>query len=233
MNIIETIHQELKQNIDQKYKQSEARLFKESRKVYGVSTPIVRNIGKKYWKEIKNKNKENVFRLSEELLSSGYHEPLIIAFQWASTCRKQYEKSDFGIFEKWLGKYVNNWSSCDDFCGGPLGSLVSDFPELLPQVFQWTKSKNRWIRRASSVCLIYSLRRGKCLEEAFKTADNLLLDQDDLVQKGYGWMLKEASNKFQKEVFEYVMRNKKNMTRIALRYAIEKLPDGMKKQAMC
>ena len=57
-------------------------------------------------------------------------------------------------------------------------------------------------------------------------------DKEDLVQKGYGWMLKEASKSFQKEVFEYVMKNKNRMTRAALRYAIEKMPLQMKKKAM-
>ena len=59
-----------------------------------------------------------------------------------------------------------------------------------------------------------------------------MLDDDNLVQKGYGWMLKEAANLFQKDVFNYVMENKKLMSRTALRYAIEKMPASQKKQAM-
>jgi len=53
-----------------------------------------------------------------------------------------------------------------------------------------------------------------------------------MVQKGYGWMLKEASNKYPKEVFDYVMRNKKEMPRTALRYAIEKLSPEFRREAM-
>ena len=45
-------------------------------------------------------------------------------------------------------------------------------------------------------------------------------------------MLKEASNNYPKEVFDYVIRNKKHMPRTALRYAIEKMPLKMKKEAM-
>ncbi len=43
-----------------------------------------------------------------------------------------------------------------------------------------------------------------------------------MVQKGYGWMLKEASKPYQEEVFDFVMKNKTVMPRTALRYAIEK-----------
>lgn len=60
----------------------------------------------------------------------------------------------------------------------------------------------------------------------------MLLDKDDLVQKGYGWMLKAASEAHQKEVFGYVMKNKGNMPRTALRYAIEKMPKELRAKAM-
>jgi 3-methyladenine DNA glycosylase AlkD len=53
-----------------------------------------------------------------------------------------------------------------------------------------------------------------------------------MVQKGYGWLLKEASRKHEKDVFDYVMRNKKAMPRTALRYAIELMPKDLKAEAM-
>jgi 3-methyladenine DNA glycosylase AlkD len=53
-----------------------------------------------------------------------------------------------------------------------------------------------------------------------------------MVQKGYGWLLKEASKKHQEEVFDFVMRRKAEMPRTALRYAIEKMPIDLKKRAM-
>ncbi len=235
MDIIQEIHQELKQNIDEKYKTDSVKFYKAGFRpgeYYGVRTPIVRKLASKYWKELKSKEKKEVFKLCEKLLSSRKNEPVTIAFQWALCCKKDFEKSDFGVFENWLEKYVNEWGSCDDLCSGTLGELVLQFPDLLLKVFNWTKNENMWFRRASAVCLIRSLRSGKYLNQAFKTADTLITDKEDLVQKGYGWMLKEASNKFQKEVFDYVIKNKTKMTRTALRYAVEKLPTGMKKKAM-
>jgi 3-methyladenine DNA glycosylase AlkD len=70
------------------------------------------------------------------------------------------------------------------------------------------------------------------LKEILEIADSLLEDRDDLVQKGYGWMLKEASRLHQKEVFDYVMRKKTAMPRTALRYAIEKMPAELRQRAM-
>jgi 3-methyladenine DNA glycosylase AlkD len=82
------------------------------------------------------------------------------------------------------------------------------------------------------VTLIIPARHGLFLPDVFRIADGLLLDSDDLVQKGYGWMLKAASEAHQKEVFNYVMKNRFRMPRTALRYAIEKMPAELKKQAM-
>ena len=75
-------------------------------------------------------------------------------------------------------------------------------------------------------------RKQGFLKDVFWTADKLLMDQDDLVQKGYGWMLKETSNIYQKQVFDFVMKRKHKMPRTALRYAIEKMPQSMRKKAM-
>ena len=229
---ISFVHKELKQNIDKKYKSTEARLFPEGRNCYGVRIPTVRKIAKKIFREIKSSGKNDVFAVCEELLSSKLHEPLIVSFQLAYELRKKYTKDDFKIFEFWLKKYIRNWSSCDDFCCNALGEMLFQYPELFQKTFLWTKSSNRWLRRASAVSLIYSIRRKKHLKQIFKTARALLKDNDDMVQKGYGWMLKEASNCYPKEIFLYVMNLKEKMPRTALRYAIEKLPHKLRKKVL-
>ena len=88
------------------------------------------------------------------------------------------------------------------------------------------------MRRAAAVSLIIPARQGKFLNDIFEIADLLLLDKDDMVQKGYGWMLKVASQKHQLEIFDYVVANKAIMPRTALRYAIEKMPPELKAIAM-
>ena len=106
------------------------------------------------------------------------------------------------------------------------------YPDYIAKLKEWTKSSNRWVRRGSAVTLIIPARKGLFLNDIFEIADTLLLDKDDLVQKGYGWMLKAASEAYQQEVFDYVMKNKSVMPRTALRYAIEKMPAGLKAEAM-
>jgi 3-methyladenine DNA glycosylase AlkD len=69
-------------------------------------------------------------------------------------------------------------------------------------------------------------------KDVFQIVDILLLDKDDMAQKGYGWMLKVASQVHEKEVFEYILAHKTTMPRTALRYAIEKMPKELKNRAM-
>ena len=106
------------------------------------------------------------------------------------------------------------------------------FPHRIADLKEWAKSENRWLRRASAVTLIIPAKKGFFLEDIFEISDILLEDGDDMVQKGYGWMLKDASITHIDEVFEYVMKNKRRMPRTALRYAIERMPKEMKAEAM-
>ncbi len=226
------LQNQLQQNADVKTKESGQRFFKETIKMHGVKTATVSKIGKEAFKEIKNESKEKIFSLCEKLWQSGYMEETFIACNWSYNVWKQYEKKDFFVFEKWIKKYINNWASCDTFCNHTVGKFIEMFPEYLSELKKWTKSKNRWVKRASAVSLIVPARKGQFLKDIFEISDHLLLDPDDMVQKGYGWLLKVASQIHQQEIFDYVMKNKAVMPRTSLRYAIEKMPSTLKKKAM-
>lgn len=71
-------------------------------------------------------------------------------------------------------------------------------------------------------------RKGEMLEEVFMIADNLMIDEDDMVQKGVGWMLKEASKTHPQEIHEYLIKWKSKSPALILRYASEKLPEALK-----
>ncbi|MDP3015334.1 MAG: DNA alkylation repair protein [bacterium] len=232
VNVLEKISFELKKLCKNPKNIKDYSKFHKDGKIHiGIATPLVRKVAFKNFKEVKNLEKKQIFSLCEKLLKingSGYRD---IAFDWAFRIRKQYQKEDYKIFESWLKNYVDTWGSCDDLCTHAFGEFICQFPEFLPQTKQWAKSSNKWFRRASAVVLIYSLRKGKYLKEAFSAAKILLQDKEDLAQKGYGWMLKEASNLHQKEVFDFVIKNRKLMPRTALRYAIEKLPEKLKIKA--
>ncbi len=231
-NIIERIREDLALNADEKTKSSSTRFFKEKITCYGVKSAFVGKIAKEHFNEIRNKDKKEIFALCEELFRSDYCEESFIASAWAYMLRNNYSEDDFFIFERWIEIYVNNWAKCDTLCNHTVGTFIETFPAYVENLKLWTASDNRWMRRASAVTLILPARKGNFLKDVFEISDRLLKDKDDLVQKGYGWMLKEASKAHQQEVFEYVMKNKKDMPRTALRYAIEKFPKDLRAKAM-
>jgi 3-methyladenine DNA glycosylase AlkD len=231
-NPIERIREELLRSSDEKTKATSQHYFKEQIKSYGVKVPVVHKISKAYFRQIGSGTKSEILDLCESLWRSGYIEESLIACNWSYYVRDRYEPDDFRIFEKWIGKYVDNWATCDTLCNHTVGEFIEMYPEYIVRLKDLARSGNRWMRRASAVSLIIPARKGKFLSDILEIADILLLDQDDLVQKGYGWMLKAASEAHQQEIFKYVMNHKSMMPRTSLRYAIEKMPKEMKARAM-
>ena len=245
--IVEQIRQALADSVDTKWIASSENFFKEGEaaKVYGIRMADVHKIAKVVFEQIKEYPKQTIFELCEDLWKSGFLEEAVIACQWSELQHKKYEPADFMVFERWVSNYVNNWADCDTLCNHTIGEFLMMYPDYVGKLKEWAKSPNRWVRRGAAVSLIIPARKGLFLNDILEIADILLLDKDDLVQKGYGWMLKAASmsetfvkgdDKTKKEhldaVFNFIMKNKATMPRAALRYAIEKMPTDLKAEAM-
>jgi len=246
-SLLAEIRKVIVDSIDTETSFSHDRFFKEGEaaKMYGLKVDEARKIAKTGWQEVKELPKQTVFMLCEELWKSGYYEERLIACTWTEALNKNYEPADFAVFERWLGNYVNNWADCDSLCNHTIGEFVMMYPNYIGMLKEWAKSPNRWLRRGAAVSLIIPARKGLFLNDIIEIAGILLLDKDDLVQKGYGWMLKAASmsETFVKghdltkkqhldAVYNFVMKNKSVMPRTALRYAIEKMPAEYKTKAM-
>jgi len=239
-NIIETVQKTLKTESSEAVRKSAQRFFKGDNKIklHGVKSADVKKIAKRYCVEVKHLPKEQLFDLCETFMRSGYLEEFSIACTWMSHTHKDLKPKDWTVIDRWIDSYITNWAACDVFCCGGMGKggTVAAFLEMYPQYVKklrtWAKSKNLWKRRAAAVSLVGSARRGLFHDEVFALAEILLLDSEDMVQKGYGWMLKEAGNFDEQAVFQFVMKHKAVMPRTALRYAIEKMPKNFKEQAM-
>jgi 3-methyladenine DNA glycosylase AlkD len=230
--IISTIRAELVAGADDETRASAHRFFKEEIKVYGVKSAGVRRIAGKYWKEVATLDKGDIFALCEELFRSDVCEDAFVVAEWLPRMAKRFEPGDLAVFEGWITRYINNWAKCDSFCNHTVGDFILMYPQCLPQIVGWAGSDNRWVKRAAAVSLILPARKGNFLPEVFEIADRLLTDGDDMVQKGYGWLLKESSRLHQDEVFDYVVRHRRVMPRTALRYAVELMPKDKKAEAM-
>ncbi|MCA1742231.1 MAG: DNA alkylation repair protein [Bacteroidales bacterium] len=230
--ILDKVRRELREASDEKTRQSGLRYFKEEINLYGIKSMTVKDIAKQNYSLVKDRSKEEILDMCDSLWESGMMEESFVACLWTEKQVQHFTPEDFSMLERWVHRYVNNWASCDTLCNHTVGDFIQKYPGYIAELKKWARSQNRWVRRASAVSLIIPARRGKFIEDIFEIAGILLLDREDMVQKGYGWMLKEASKPYQKEVFDFVMKHKAAMPRIALRYAIEKMPPDLRAKAM-
>ena len=189
-----------------------------------IKTGDIRKISQKIFKDMKGKSKEYIFSVCDELLEQRSWSMGVIAFDFAYQMRKQYDEKTFSIFESWLERYVRGWGDCDDFCTHAFGELIRQNTELSKKTVLWAKRDEFWMRRASAVVLIPSIKNNQYSEtNPLQVANILMQDEHDLVRKGYGWMLKELSLKECELVFNYLLENKNIMPRVSYRYALEKM----------
>ncbi|HRU79485.1 MAG TPA: DNA alkylation repair protein [Methanolinea sp.] len=230
--VISLIREELEKHADPGIRKSSRRFFREPVTCYGMKTTTATTIAKKYWATIRSRDKKEILSLCEELYRSGYLEESFIASEWARRLSLRYDREDSAVFRHWIEAYITNWASCDGFCNHAAGDFIGRFPDSISELEQWTRSENRWLRRAAAVSLILPAKHGKFLDESISIATLLLTDGDDMVQEGYGWLLKEASRKHAEEVFSFVMENRDKMPGTALRNAIGLMPAALKAEAM-
>ena len=220
-SIIEAVGQDLADRSDAATRESASRFFKEPVRCRGVKAAIVHAVARKHWQSSRPSEKRRSSRSARTSTGPGTSRTASVAADWAAWLAPAFEPGDIGILGAWVERYVDNWAACDSLCNHAVGDLVARFPETVGVLKAWARSENRWMRRAAAVSLVVPAKRGDFLDDALAIADLLLLDTDDMVRKGYGWLLKEASRKHRDEVFAFVIARRGVMPRTSLRYAVE------------
>ena len=232
-SVLDALQDSLTAKSDTAHRDQLIRFFKGQRvNPIGVGSKDMNAIVADVWRDIKGREKTRTLELCEALWATEILEKGHIACKLASRLGKRLEVEDFPRFERWLHTTIDNWAHCDDLCTHALGDILFRFPEKLASTDLWHKSDNRWVRRGLAVSMLPSLKAGQHLEHSLAIADRLLMDEDELVLKGYGWMLKVAGQAFPDDVFAFVLQRRDRMPRVPLRYAIEKLPSDMRAEAM-
>lgn len=162
-----------------------------------------------------------------ELLRGGVLEEQLVAVDLLVKVKRRLTAEHMDQLDEWVG-CLTNWASVDSFCTRVVGAVVERDPGAPERLRGWAASPSRWRRRAAAVSLVTAARRGAMLRVVLGLADLLMMDRDDMVQKGVGWMLKEASKLHQREVREYLMSWRGRAPALVLRYASEKMPPGQR-----
>ena len=142
-----------------------------------------------------------------------------------------FGRPEFKLFESWLDR-ISAWADHDGLVHYLIGPMIAADPGLLPRPLRWAKVKGRWHRRAAAVSLIHSTRQHKNFEHIQRVTEMLLASDDDMVQKGLGWLLREAAESNREQTGAYLMTIRDRAPRLVLRTACETLPPALKKQVL-
>jgi 3-methyladenine DNA glycosylase AlkD len=197
--------------------------FKEPVKPYGVRTPLLRKLARLAYAQVKHWPVAERDRFVTELWKSGMLEEGAIVCHLYRRFAKSCGEREFRMFEKWVDRYVGNWSNCDGVGTWLIAASLANRPELTARLAPWTKSKNRWKRRAAAVSLIQEAKQGRSTETIFQICGLLRDDMDDMVRKGVGWLLKETYPKRPRETIRFLDGWRASAPRLVLRLAAEKM----------
>ncbi|MFH1626553.1 MAG: DNA alkylation repair protein [bacterium] len=225
--IIGQIRKELKNKADAKTEKeiNKARaMFGNETKLLALKVPETRKIAEFFAKKLKEeKDFDTALKVADELYKSGVFEEATVAESILKEFKTRFDDSTFDKFDEWID-YIKNWANIDMLCGWLIAPIILKDESKIKIISQWTKSKNRWRRRAAAVSLVKPVRKGIYLKQALQVAENLIQDEDDMVQKGVGWLLKEAGGRFPDEAIKFLIKCRPKISRLVLRLACEKLP---------
>ncbi len=119
-------------------------------------------------------------------------------------------------------KQLNNWDLVDISAPYIVGDWAVRAREYT-DIFKLVRSKNHWERRVGMVAQLPVIKAG-ILTTIQKTAPLMFDDEEDLMHKATGWMLREAGKQNQKALEKFLQQHIHRIPRVMLRYAIEKFP---------
>jgi 3-methyladenine DNA glycosylase AlkD len=172
-----------------------------------------------------------LLQVADRLFSGRNLEEKIFAVFLLENLTDEFGDTEFRLLEGWLPR-ISSWADHDALVHSLISPMVTAKPARTKNVFHWAKARNRWQRRAACVALIRGARQKMFLPEIKRLTAMLLGDEDDMVQKGLGWLLRETAKFDAKRTVPYLMSIRKRVPRLVLRTACETLPAGSRKKIL-
>jgi 3-methyladenine DNA glycosylase AlkD len=206
--------------------------FKDEIKSHGWYTADLRRAAVRSRREVRKEHGlDFLIKVADCLFSGSVLEEKIVAVFLLEKLDREFGEAEFKLFETWLGR-ISSWADHDALVHDLIAPMIASKPARARTVFRWAKSPDRWHRRAACVALIRGSRAKMFFPEVTKLADFLLADQDDMVQKGLGWLLRETAKFDAKRTVAYLMKIRQRAPRLVLRTACETLRPAVRKRVL-
>jgi 3-methyladenine DNA glycosylase AlkD len=206
--------------------------FKEEIKSHGWYTGDLRRAARGFRREIRKEHGLDVLvRVADELFSGPVLDDKNAAVLLLEGLDAEFGDNEFKLFESWLDR-ISSWADHDALVHCLIAPMVAAKPARVKAAFRWSKSEDHWHRRAACVALIRGARAKMFFPEIKKLSDSLLGDEDDMAQKGLGWLLRETAKVNAKRTVPYLMKIREKAPRLVLRTACETLPLATRKRVL-
>ena len=206
--------------------------FKEEVKSRGWYTAELRKVAVRFRRAMaRERGMDFVVHVADKLFSGSYLEEKVFAVFLLEKQTHLFGEKEFKLFTSWLDR-VSSWADHDALAHYLLAPMVYAKPTRCREVLRWAKSKNRWRRRAACVALILRPEQKKFFGEIVRLSEQLLPDQDDMVQKGLGWLLREMAKADPKRTIPYLMTIRSRAPRLVLRTACETLTPAERRRVL-
>ncbi len=208
------------------------RFFKEEIKSRGWYTGELRKVAVRFRKAILTDcDQDFLLAVADKLFRGRILEEKVFAVFLLQGLTSKFGNAEFKLFTSWIDR-ISTWADHDGLASYLLGPMITDDPKRSRAVFLWAKSPDRWHRRSAAVSLIRAIREKKCFRELVRVSNLLLNDDDDMVQKGLGWLLREAAKYDPERTIPYLMKIRVRAPRLVLRTACETLTQTQKKSIL-
>jgi 3-methyladenine DNA glycosylase AlkD len=208
------------------------RFFKDEVQSRGWYTAELRKFAVRFRRSIlRERGMEFLEQVADHLFSGRILEEKVMAVFLLEKQTEKFGDKEFELFTSWIDR-ITSWADHDALAHYLLAPMVAAEPSRCRQIFEWAKSENRWRRRAACVALIRGARERRFLRDIVRLSNRLLQDEDDMVRKGLGWLLRETVKADPVSTVPYLMKIRKKAPRLVLRTACETLPILTRKQVL-
>jgi len=211
---------------------SNQRFFTEAVRCYGWRTADLRRFARQAQRELLAEGGlPLLLAVADRLFAGKVTEEKNLAVLLLENRTHTFGEAEFRRFERWLPR-ITNWSEHDALVYYLIGPLIAVERRRVARAFVWARSRNQWHRRAAAVSLIQATRRRLYFREIVRLSDKLLADQNEMVQKGLGWLLRETAKADAARTVPYLMRIRGRTPRLVLRTACETLPAATRRRVL-
>jgi 3-methyladenine DNA glycosylase AlkD len=209
---------------------AEKAYLKSDLKHLGVSVPQIRTIVRTAVKAKPALSHAELLEAVEALWKRRVHESRMAAMELLAAKRALLVAGDLGTAER-LIREAKTWALVDPLAAVVVGDLVERFPKLTRTLDRWSTDDDFWIRRAAMLSLLGPLRKGAGDFARFAGyADAMLDEREFFIRKAIGWILREASRKQPKLVFDWLAPRASRASGVTIREAVKYLSAAQRRK---